>query len=85
LAWLNLAGMCPDATGVSKPIIGEMAKRIWWSMYALEVETALNCGRPSKSLRLRTDLPVCIRNQDIFLGNPSLLDDEVYSRGHDLG
>jgi hypothetical protein len=33
--------------GVSKPIIGEMAKRIWWSMYALEVESSLNCGRPS--------------------------------------
>lgn len=40
----------PNA-GVSKPIIGEMAKRIWWSMYALEVESSLNCGRPSKSLQ----------------------------------
>jgi hypothetical protein len=40
--------MCvTEVTGVSKPIIGEMAKRIWWSMYALEVESSLNCGRPS--------------------------------------
>jgi hypothetical protein len=38
-----------ECVGVSKPIMGEMAKRIWWSMYALEVESSLNCGRPSTS------------------------------------
>jgi hypothetical protein len=68
-------------SGVSKPVIGEMAKRIWWSMYALEVESSLNCGRPSTTPPILPDLLltviVCIRNQDIYIGPPSLVDDEV--------
>lgn len=48
-------------------------------MYALEVETSLNCGRPStiKCHPLLLTLLVCIRNQDIYIGNPSIFDDDV--------
>jgi hypothetical protein len=63
--------------GVSKPILGEMAKRIWWSMYALEVESSLNCGRPSIPLPKKFSDIVCIRNQDIFIDYPTTFDDEV--------
>jgi hypothetical protein len=78
----QLVSFTIDCIGVSKPIIGEMAKRIWWSMYALEVESSLNCGRPSTAhcfSVIRAKRAVCIRNQDIYIGPPSLVDDEVYS------
>jgi hypothetical protein len=58
--------MSANIAGVSKPIIGEMAKRIWWSMYALEVESSLNCGRPSIAL-LRSILIVSVHPQPGYL------------------
>lgn len=67
--------------GVGKVVIAEMCKRIWWQvpfhpkipthneMYTIEVEIALDSGRP-----------MCIRNSDIDVEWPIECDDEVCSR-----
>jgi hypothetical protein len=65
--------------GVGKVVIAEMCKRIWWQvllhhffaisnceMYTLEVEIALDSGRP-----------ICIRNSDIDVEWPIECDDTV--------
>jgi hypothetical protein len=65
--------------GVGKVVITEMCKRIWWQvllhrlfavsngeMYTLEVEIALDSGRP-----------ICIRNSDIDVEWPIECDDKV--------
>jgi len=67
--------------GVGKVPIAEMCKRIWWQvpldhkfpisddeMYTIEVEIALDSGRP-----------MCIRNGDIDVEWPVECDDQVRS------
>ena len=67
--------------GVGKVVIAEMCKRIWWQvsehpflsfsndeMYTIEVEIALDSGRP-----------MCIRNSDIDVEWPVECDDAVCS------
>jgi len=65
--------------GVGREVVSEMCKRIWWQvtgyltsnltdlqMYTLEVEIALDSGRP-----------ICIRNSDIDVEWPVEVDDNV--------
>jgi len=68
--------------GVGKPVVAEMCKRIWWQvhlssviltdpkMYVIEVEIALDSGRP-----------MCIRNSDIDVELPVEMDDKVKRLG----
>jgi len=58
----------PEAwPGVSRAVVTEMCKRFWWQMYTLEVEIALDSGRP-----------ICIRNSDIDVEWPLEVDDDVW-------
>ena len=50
--------------GCSQQIMQEMRRRLWWHIYTFEVEMAIDTGRP-----------MCIRNSDIDVDFPLIIDD----------